>query len=73
MFCSILAYFHECDHVVVVFQMVLDCLRVVVDTFEAVVEFWEVGVDGCRWFQVVPRFSNYAVGLHNIIIFVDCR
>ena len=50
--------------------MVLDCLRVVVGVFEAVVDgcrwllnflrwLWVV-VDGFRWFSVVPCFSNYA-------------
>ena len=24
-----------------------------------VVKFFEVVVDGCRWLQVVPSFSNY--------------
>ena len=41
--------------------MVLDCLRVVVDVFEVVVEFFEVVVGGCRWFYVVPCFSNHSV------------
>ena len=35
-----------------------------------VVEFFEVVVDGFRWFKVVPCFSNYACIL--IIIF-DAR
>ena len=36
------------------FKMEFDCLWVVVDVFEVVVdmvvEFFEVVVDGCRWF-----------------------
>ena len=35
------------------FKMIFDCLWVVVDVFEVVVgvvEFFEVVVDGCRWF-----------------------
>ena len=26
-----------------------------------VVEFFEVVLDGCRWLQVVPSFSNYGL------------
>ena len=63
MFCSILV-FHVRDmlssrlisDIYTLFQMVLDCLRVVVDVFEVVVDgcrwllnFFEVVVDGCRW------------------------
>ena len=68
MFCSILV-FHVRDmfssrlnsDIYTLFQMVLDCLRVVVDVFEVVVdgcrcqvvEFCEVVVGGFRWLQVV--------------------
>ena len=33
------------------FQILFDCLLVVVDVFEVVVEFFEVVVDGLRWFS----------------------
>ena len=32
-----------------------------------VVEFFEVVVDGFRWFYVVPRFSNY------VLIIIDAK
>ena len=39
--------------------MVLHCLRVVVDDFEVVVEFFEVVVGDCRWFKVVLGRSMF--------------
>ena len=35
------------------FKMVFDCLWVVVDVFEEVVQFFEVLVDGCRSFRLL--------------------
>ena len=51
-FCSLLEYIviSLVLDIYSLFEMVLDCLWVVVDVFEMFLEFFEVVVDGCRWF-----------------------
>lgn len=61
------ACFRHCRLLKPVLKMVFGCLWVVVDFLRWLLKFLrclQMVVGGCRWLQVVPRFSNYDPRLH---------